>query len=544
MRGVEAAAEILRREGIEFLSCFPANSLIEACAVAGIRPIICRQERVGVNLADGFSRIAGGGRVGVFAMQAGPGAENAFAGVAQAYSDSVPILLLPGGVDRREASVYPNFSSARSYQTVTKWVDQIVFADRIPELMRRAFTQLRSGRPGPVMLELPRDVAGEDIDESALEYEPVAPIRSAGDPRDVEAVARSLVAAERPVIHAGQGVLYAEAWDELRELAEMLQAPVMTTMPGKSAFPEDHPLALGAGGATTTRPVYQFLQQADVVFGIGCSFSRSNFATPIPAGKTVLHATNDPADVNKVYPTRHAIVGDAKLVLRQLCEAVRQDLPSGRDRAALQRELADVKANWIEEWLPKLTSEQVPLNPYRVIWDLMHTVERRRTIVTHDSGSPRNQMTPFWESLKPKSYIGWGKSTQLGYGLGLTIGAKLAAPDKLAINVMGDTAFGMVGLDFETAVRSKVPILTIVLNNFAMAIETPTLTVATERYGTVYLSGNFAKVAEALGGYAERIEQPREIVPALRRGIEAVEGGQAALLEFITSEETAYSRFR
>ncbi|HYU21069.1 MAG TPA: thiamine pyrophosphate-dependent enzyme, partial [Chloroflexota bacterium] len=365
-----------------------------------------------------------------------------------------------------------------------------------------------------------------------------------GDPRDVEAVARSLVAAERPVIHAGQGVLYAEAWDELRELAEMLQAPVMSTMPGKSAFPEDHPLALGAGGATTTRPVYQFLQQADVVFGIGCSFSRSNFATPIPAGKTVLHATNDPADVNKVYPTRHAIVGDAKLVLRQLCEAVRQDLPSGRDRAALQRELAQVKANWIEEWLPKLASEQVPLNPYRVIWDLMHTVERRRTIVTHDSGSPRNQMTPFWESLEPKSYIGWGKSTQLGYGLGLTIGAKLAAPDKLAINVMGDTAFGMVGLDFETAVRSKVPILTIVLNNFAMAIETPTLTVATERYGTVYLSGNFAKVAEALGGYAERIEQPREIVPALRRGIEAVEGGQAALLEFITSEETAYSRFR
>ncbi|MCC7105116.1 MAG: thiamine pyrophosphate-requiring protein [Chloroflexi bacterium] len=541
MRAVDAIAEILRREGVRFLSCFPNNPLIDAVSSLGIRPIVCRQERVGVNIADGFSRLAGDGRRGVFAMQAGPGAENAFAGVAQAYADSVPILLLPAGVPRREAATHPNFSAPKSYSTVTKWVDQIAFADRVPDLMRRAFTQLRSGRPGPVMLELPGDVAGEQL-QDGIAYQPVPVLRSQGDPADVESVATSLVQAARPVIHAGQGVLSAEAWSELQELAELLQAPVMTTLLGKSAFPEDHPLALGSGGATTTGPVHHFLDRADVVFGIGCSFSHGSFSVPIPAGKTILHATADACDINKVYPTRHAIVGDAKLVLRQLLEAVHTLVARPRDGSEVTGEIAHSRSEWLSAWLPKLTSDETPINPYRVIWELMHLVDRRNTVITHDSGSPRNQLSPFWVSQVPHGYIGWGRSTQLGYGLGLAIGAKLAQPERLVINLMGDTAFGMVGLDFETAVRSGVPILTIVLNNFAMAIEKPHLEIATERYQTLYLGGNFARIADALGGYAQRVEEIGQIVPALRRAIAAVQDGRPSLVEFITSRETDYSK--
>ena len=173
----------------------------------------------------------------------------------------------------------------------------------------------------------------------------------------------------------------------------------------------------------------------------------------------------------------------------------------------------------------------------------MHTVDRTRTIVTHDAGNPRDQVVPFFESLVPRGYLGWGKSTPLGAGLGLAIGAKLGAPDKLCVNVMGDAAFGMVGMDFETAVRSKLPILTILMNNGAMGGYDKYIPVATERYGSRFLSGDYAKVAEGLGGYTERVEKPVELVPAFRRAIAEVEHGRAALLEVITREEPTYPTY-
>ena len=531
-------------EGVDFIGCIPSNPMVEAAAIAGIRPILFRQERVGVNMVDGFSRITNGRRIGVFTMQAQAGAENAFAGVAQAYDDSVPILLIPASADRRRTGVRPNFSPARSYESVTKWADQINMVERVPEMMRRAYSHLRAGRPGPVLLELPADVAEEEIDEADFDYVPVKPRRSAGDPQDVKESAAALLAAKRPVIHAGQGVLYAEATRELKELAELLGAPVMTTLAGKSAFPEDHPRSLGAGGATTTGPVVHFLREADLVFGIGCSFNMTGPGVTIPKGKVMIHSTNDETDINNDYRIDHAIIGDAKLVLQQLIEEVKtQAGPASRtEDAHVVEEVKAVKEEWLKKWMPMLTSDEVPINPYRVIWDLMDTVDRRQAIVIHDSGSPRDQMSPFFETLVPRGFIGWGKSTPLGYGLGLAMGAKMAAPEKLVVNVMGDGAFGMVGLDFETAVRERIPILTIVLNNSGMSIYGPDrFPVAHERYGTKSLSGNYAQVAEAMGGYNERVERPEGIVPAMRRAQQVVAAGQPALLEIITSLEYAFS---
>jgi len=545
MDTASAIVEILKKEGTEFLSCFPANRLIEAAAEGDLRPLLCRQERVGIAIADGFSRISNGKRIGVFAMQQGPGAENAFPGVAQAYAESVPILLLPGGESRRRADVPPSFSAVRNYAGVVKWVAQVNFPDRVPEMMRRAFYLLRTGRPRPVVLEIPSDVMREEFEGNVADYQPVKGTRMAPDPQDVRQAASVLLAAKRPVIHAGQGVLYAEAWGELRQLAELLQAPVMSTLSAKSVFPENHPLALGTGSHTTTRPVHHFLQKADVVFGVGCSFTRTVFGVEVPPGKVMIHSTNDAADINKDYRIDHALIGDARLVLAQLIEEVRrqagsEDPSRGRKTAA---EVKAVKGEWLREWMPRLTSDEVPLNPYRIVWDLMHTVDRDHTIVTHDAGSPRDQMVPFYEATAPRTYIGWGKSTQLGCGLGLIMGAKLAAPDKVCINVMGDAAIGMVGMDFETAVRNRIPILSIVLNNGAMSIEAPTLLVATEKFGAKYLGGDYSQVARALGGYSERVEKPGEIVPAIRRAIQVTKGGQPALLEFITKEEGEFSSF-
>ena len=546
MNAVTAVANILKMEGVEFIGCIPSNPLIEAAAAAGIRPIVFRQEGTGVHMADGFARVTNGKRNGIFLMQSGPGAENAFGGVAQAYADSVPVLLLPAAASRDRLGIAPTFSPVRSYEPITKWSAQINSADRVPELMRRAFTKLRSGRPGPVLLEMPEDVAAEELDEVAFDYEPPPVIKTAGDPEAVRRAARTLLDAQRPIIHAGQGILYAEATDELIRVAEFLQAPVMTTLSGKSAFPENHPLSVGTGASSTTGGVYRFLNRADLAFGIGSSFTKSGFAVPIPAGKTLVHATNDDADINKDYKCQFPVLGDAKLVLTQLLEEMKlQSGSQGRpvDQALID-EIGAVKQEWLSHWMPKLTSDEVPINPYRVVWDLMHTVDLDEVIVTHESGSPREQVVPFWEARHPRSFIGWGKSTQLGYSLGLAMGAKLAAPEKQVINIMGDAAFGAVGLDIETAVRAQIPIITIVLNNSTMAIYPDSrYPVAVERYNLKRLSGQFAEVGQAMGAYAEKISDPQEIIPAIRRALEVNSGGQTVLLEFITKEEGEYSKF-
>ena len=543
MTGADVIARILKQEGVDFMGVIPMNTLEEAGAVHGVRPMIFRQERVGVNLADGYSRVTNGRGVGVFSMQAGPGAENAFAGVAQAYADSVPILLLPASAPRARAGVHPTFSPSQSYAEVTKWSDQVNMIERIPEMMRRAFSQIRMGRPGPVLLEIPSDVLRGDFPDDLMSYTPVTPRVSSGDPDDVREAARMLLSAKRPVIQAGQGVLYAEAWDELLELAELTQTPVMTTMAGKSAFPENHPLSLGTRSGTTTGPVVHFLDRADLVFGIGCSFTRIHFGADQIDSKVIVHCTNSLDDVNKDYDPDHAVVGDAKLVLSQLIEEVKNQLGSASrvEPNGVATEIAAVRDDWMKDWLPLLTSDEVPINPYRVIWDLMNTIDRENAIVTHDSGSPRDETIPFYESISPRGFIAWGKSTQLGYSLGLAMGARMAAPDKLAVHIIGDYGFGMVALDIETAVRERIPVLSIVLNNSAMGIYSPnSFPTANDLYGTKYVGGNFAQVAEAMGSYNARIEKPEEIVPAIKTATKVIEAGQPAVLEFITKEEQAF----
>jgi thiamine pyrophosphate-dependent acetolactate synthase large subunit-like protein len=544
MNGAAAVAEILKREGVEFLIGYPVNPIIETAAVADIRTIIVRQERTGLHMADAVSRVTSGRTVGVFTMQHGPGTENAFGGVAQAYADSSPIVVLPAGYARRMINVPPQFNAFLNYQHITKSCEQVVMADAIPDALRRAFTQAHNGRPRPALVEIPTDVLTDDVPQP-LTYQPSLRVKSAPDPAGVSRVAEALVRAERPVLYAGQGVHYAEAWDTLRELAELLEAPVTTSLQGKSAFPENHPLSLGSGGRSIPKPVRHFLDQADLIFGIGCSFTKTTYGVAMPTGTTIIQATLDPADLAKDIPVDDALLGDAGLTLQALLAEVKERLggkPRGR-AAAVGQEIATIKAEWLAQWSPKLNSDETPLSPYRVIRDLMRTVDVENTIITHDAGSPRDQLSPFWEARTPLSYLGWGKTTQLGYGLGLAMGAKLARPDRLCVNVWGDAAIGFTGMDFETAVRERIPILSVLLNNFSMAIELPIMQAATEKYRSTDISGHYADFARALGGHGERVTEPGEIVPAIKRAIRATEEGSPALLEFITAKEISFSLF-
>jgi acetolactate synthase-1/2/3 large subunit len=290
--------------------------------------------------------------------------------------------------------------------------------------------------------------------------------------------------------------------------------------------------------------LHHFLNHSDLIFGLGCSFARTSFGIDIPTGKRIVHATLDPVDINKDVPTDLALVGDAALLLDALIEDVRDRLKGGpRDRKSLvARDIKHRKSAWMTKWLPRLTADTAPLSPYRVIWDLLHTVDVAETVITHDAGGPRDQLSPFWESTTPLSYLGWGKTTQLGYGLGLAMGAKLVAPHKLCINVWGDAAIGFTGMDFETAVRERIPILSILLNNFSMAVELNSMRVSTDKYRSTDISGHYADFARALGGYGERIVTPGEIVPAILRGIRKTQEGIPALLEFITEKAVDFPR--
>jgi thiamine pyrophosphate-dependent acetolactate synthase large subunit-like protein len=538
MKGSQAVAEVLRREGVDTIFCFPANKMIDTAAAAGIRPIVGRQERSVINMADAYSRTSNGNRIGIAMVQHGPGAEHAFGGVAQAYADSVPLLLLPNGNTRAELGLRTTFDAVEAYRPITKWAARFSTAQTVHEQMRRAFQLMRSGRPGPVVLELPLDVAEEEFDEALFEYTPPVRYRSAADPRDVERAVELLIDAERPLIRAGQGVLWAGATDALVEFAELINAPVATTYVGKSAFPEDHPLSIGSGGTAISPGIRAFVPDADVVLSIGASLITTLGSFQLPRGKVIIQATNDPDDLAQQYPLACGLAGDAQLVLQQLTEELRSRLKSrpaasaGRDARA---EIAAVAARTATEWNPRFSSDEVPISPLRVIGELMRAVDPARAVITHDSGYPRDHLAPHYVSTRPRGYLGWGNSTPLGSSLGLALGAKVAAPDKLSVCFLGDAAFGQCGLELETAVRNQIPVLCILVNNSEMTGYGDHQRVAEERFGLKTLSGRYAEIGSALGAEAWRITDPGEVAESIRKGIGRAEAGAVVLLEFITA---------
>src|ERR1700730_14164345 len=538
MKASQAVAEVLRREGVEQVFCFPANKMIDAAAGVGIRPIVGRQERSVINMADAYSRISNGERIGVALVQHGPGAEHAFGGVAQAYADSVPLLLLPNGNTRRELGLRTAFDAVEAFRPITKWSARITTAQTAHEQLRRAFQLMRSGRPGPVVVELPLDVADEEFDDALFQYSPAVRYRSAADPRDVERAIDLLLDARRPLIRAGHGVLWAGATDALVEFAELINAPVATSFVAKSAFPEDHPLSIGSGGTAVSPGIRAFVPDADLIVSVGASLITTLGSFQLPRGKTIIQATNDPDDLSLQYPIACGLVGDAQLVLQQLTEELRAKLKSRRPASAgrdTRGEIAAVAAETAAEWSPRFESDERPISPLRVIGELMRAVDPARTVITHDSGYPRDHLAPHYVSTRPRGYLGWGNSTPLGSSLGLALGAKVAAPDKLSICFLGDAAFGQCGLELETAVRNKIPVLCILVNNSEMTGYGDHQRVAEERFGLKTLSGRYAEIGSALGAEAWRITDPGEVAESIQKGIGRAEAGAVVLLEFITA---------
>ncbi len=546
MKVLDAIITVLKKEGLECLNCFPTTPIIEAAAAQDIKPIVCRQERVGLGIADAYSRVTNGKKLSAFAMQYGPGAENAYPGVATAFSDSTPLLVLPLGHPLDRDGVFPMFSSLKSYESITKSIEQITTPSKSIDVLRRAIASMRNGRPGPAMVEIPEDILNQDIEDSRVEnYKKIKFARSMASNDEITNISKIILSAKNPIIIAGAGVLYAEATRELAEFAELLQIPVMTTMEGKSSISErNHPLALGSGSGVMSDPVVHFMKKSDVVIALGTSLTKHPMVTTIPPGKIIIHNTNDPKDLYKSYDIDYPVLGDTKLVLEQLIESCRDYLSGKIIRNDVPEEIFEVRKQYLENWSKHLDSKDKPISPYRVISEFMKSIDPKDAIVTHDAGSPRYQIMPFYQSDTPRSYLGWGKSHQLGTGLGFAIGAKLATPDKFCVNFMGDAAFGMTGLDFETAVRTKLPITTIVLKNSTMAIETNHMKISHEKFKARDLDGDYADIARSLGGWSEVIDDPEDIASSLLRAKEKNQEGISVLLQFNTSKDQNFANMR
>ncbi len=542
IKAANGVARILKAEGVPWVSCFPTNHVNNALGEEGMRLLMMGEERFAVAVADAFSRVTCGKRIGVCTVMANlnaAGLQMAYGAVAQAWEDSSPILVITEGVSQG-ASRHTHYDMAGAFKSVTKWVGTIDKAELVPDYMRRAFTHLRSGRPGPVLIILPRDLG--EYDEDRHPYVPVKGWRSAPDPEDVTAAVKTLLAAKKPILYVGEGVYYADATAELLRFAELGVLPVLTTLKAKGAFPENHPLSLGVRGSLAAH----YLKECDVLFSIGSSLfpNRFSHAIPEPQTKTIIQCTIDTLDINRSYETRHALIGDAKLTLQALITELEKQSGETRRNPQLVEEIAAGRRELEAKFRPWMESTEKPINPYRVIGDLMKVLDPKSSFVTADSGNTRDQTSTVYQAQIPRGHLGWGHVSTLGFSLAGAIGAKLAYPERQCVNITGDAGICYMMGNFEALARYNIGITTVHINNGGYSGYGPGFwgsghdpyTWKVSDHGTACM----ASMAKALGLYAEDVTDPAEVAPALKRALAENAKGRPALLELICSHHPVH----
>ena len=530
MRVADAVVDILRSEGVKFVAALPGDDILPLFDAFhqqnDIPLILTRHEQATVFMADGYARSCG--EPGVAMVTKGPGRCNAFTAIVNAFTDCVPLVVIFGHSSRKQLAkgMLQEVPYLDTFQTVAKWTFSIPSPERVPEVFRRAFTLARSGRPGPVIIEIPQDISMAQADIPP--YTKTRRVRFGPDPYDIDTLIELMRESRRPLIYVGRGALWSGATEDLVRVAEAFALPVMATLPAKGAMPEDHPLCLGLGGYP--RAVYstgqskKFAEDADLVIALGCSFRQHATSSwlPKPAHAKLVQVDIDPAELHKNYAADLVMLSDLKLFLQALLQRGTQKLDGWRKgmNGVVAEEISELKKQWMDSWNQRLTSAEVPINPYRACWDLTNCLDRRKSILLHDAGVTRAYVSHHYEALVPNGFIGFGGTSAMGWSTPAAMGAKLAHPDKTVVNVTGDGSFGLTGMEIETAARNDIRTLTVILNNESLGASRETLH---ERFKGheigISLRGDYAAVARALGAYGERIEQPSDLQPALGRAL-------------------------
>ena len=530
MRVADAVVDILKAEGVKFVAALPGDDILPLFDAfhqkKDIPLILTRHEQATVFMADGYARSSG--EPGVAMVTKGPGRCNAFTAIVNAYTDCVPLVVIFGHSSRKQLAkgMLQEVPYLETFASMAKWAFSVPAPERVPEVFRRAFTLARSGRPGPVIIEIPQDISMAQAELPP--YQKMRRVRFGPDPEDVDTLLGLMQQSKRSLIYAGRGAVWSGATDDLVKVAEAYALPVMATLPAKGAMPEDHPLCLGLGGypraVYSTGQAKKFAEDADLVIALGCSFRQHATSSwlPKPAHARLVQVDVDPAELHKNYAADLVMLSDIKLFLRAVLQRGMQKLGGWRKgmAGAVAEEIRELKGEWMDSWNQRLTSDEVPINPYRACWDIAQKLDRRKTILLHDAGVTRAYVSHHYEALFPTGFIGFGGTSAMGWSVPAAMGAKLAHPDRTVVNVTGDGSFGLTGMEIETAARNGIKTLTVILNNESLGASRETLH---ERFKGheigISLKGDYAGMARALGAYGERVDKPQDLQFALGRAL-------------------------
>lgn len=526
MSGAKAAVEALKLNDVRLVLGMTGHTVMEVADElakdGSIRTVYPRTETSGTYMAYGYNRVKGGPHAVCLWHVAGM--PHAAPGVITAYADSVPMVVIGGNVtsDAIGRKDFQDTPSAEIYAPITKWSYRVRRTDEIPEVLTKAFIVAGTGRPRPVVIDVPFDRFVEKA-EMRIPSKVVIPAPPSGDPQAVRKACELLLAAKRPVLLAGGGVVTANACDELRRLAELLSIPVSSGRSGsKGVMSEDHPLALGTCGSFGWKIANEYLQEADCWCAIGCTFSQIAMQDwSVKPPETLIHIDIDPLEIGKIYKPTIGILGDARLVLAQMLEhlSARAEKKDYRGHPRY-REIEERKEKWLAELDGKTASDAKPINPFRVMREI-NAVLPPDGIVTGGAGNNGEFAVHALRSFNPRNFLLSQKYSAVGCSFPIALGAKLAAPDKPVVCIEGDGGLHYNVTELATAVMEKIPVVLVVMNDGYLNANRQIADVLFEgkQVWTKLNNPDWVAVARAFGAHGERVEDPGDIRPALTRGL-------------------------
>ncbi len=555
MRGAKAVLETLKAFGVDYFFGVPGITLPIFAEFAGrddIQLILTRDERAAACMADGYARISY--KPGICSGCEGPGTTNLLTGIGEAWMSSIPVIAITGARSTSETDKNPiMFCRGRVFDTFevlkpfTKWSVQVHQASRVPEMLSRAFTIATTGRPGPVQVELMPEAMYEDADyeiSGVSEYMTYPAQRTWPDPAKCVAAAKILLEAANPVIVAGGGVLHAQACQELIALAEHLTIPVATSLYGKGSISETHPLAVGVSGIHARVSANQTVSAADVVLFVGSNtdmHTTNKWTIPAPGEVRVIHIDVDPDEIGRNYPTEVGIVADAKNALSMLLQEVRKLRPE----PMVVPERLETVARRVNAWRQGISVDQrsdaVPIKPQRLMREISDFLDDD-AILLGDLSFSSVWLDVHYDVREPGRSITYARGFDiLGWGLPASLGAKLAAPDRQVLSIIGDGSLGYCVGELETARRYNIPAVNVVLNNGTLGYENFLIRyfnepgeITRETPGCDYSDTDYAAIARAFGCVGIRVEHPKEIRPALEK---AFASGRPAIIDVLIDPE-------
>jgi acetolactate synthase-1/2/3 large subunit len=540
--------EYLERIGVEVIFGLCGHTIIaflDALGKSRIRFISTRHEQVAAHAADGYARVSG--KVGVLLTHLGPGLTNATTGVANAALDSIPMVIIAGDVPsyycgrhpHQEVNLHQDADQFRIFEPFCKRIYRVDHPHDLPRVIERAFHLAQSGRPGPVLVDVPMDIFSADLPVDAFEKTPTPIARPAIDEETAARIVEALAAAERPVLYSGGGVVGARAGEELGALAEALDVPIAHTLMGTSAVPSSHPLLLGMTGFWGTPIANEMCRNADLIVAVGTRLAEANSSSwyrditfSIPPTR-LIHIDIDAAEIGRNYPTELGVVADAKLALTALARTARGR--PHRDRGTLRRDIAAARQKYLANFSDHYTSSQYPLRPERILAELRKAAPDDAFIVT-DVGWNKNGVGQQYPFSVPYTFITPSGLATMGFGAGAVLGVKQALPHRAAIALVGDGGFCAANPTVvATAMEAQLPVIWVVMDNMAFG------TIAgleQQNYGwsfgcTFECNGepyrvDYAAMARACGAEGVMIQNADELGPALRR---ALASGRPSLIQ-------------